>query len=281
MMVRVASLRRWAIVASFLVAPATACNDEPLVVRIVSVEGSGGSGGNAGGAANAGDAGSAGSAGERAMTGGSSAGGGGGDVADAGSGASDAGVQDAAPDGMPADAGADAADANPRLPPLCLRLDNSQSTAVNLVPSYFGALHEDCRVAGLVENPVLHEWGNRLLRWTLDLWGCNEDSPPAGFELVDAQANVTVSSADIALLIDLYLDRTHRLVDLSPGEAAQLRSDLELLAEAASAEPGDDHPNARCDDGSGGAGGAAGAGNAAGAGGLAGAGGSAGSGAVQ
>ena len=273
MMVRVASLRQWAVVASLLAVPATACNDEPLVVRLVSVEGSGGAG-------NAGNAGNAGSAGEGAITGGSSSGADGG-AADAGSDASDAGVQDAAPDGMPLEAGADAADANPRLPPLCLRLDNAQSTAVDLVPSYFGALYEDCRVAGLVENPVLHEWGNRLLRWTLDLWGCNEGSPPMGFELVDAQTNATASSADIALLIDLYLERTDRLVDLSSGEAAQLRSDLELLAETASAMPGDDHLNSRCDDGSGGAGGVAGAGNEAGADGIGGAGGSAGSGAMK
>lgn len=123
---------------------------------------------------------------------------------------------------------------------LCLRLDDPQnpnrifqlSQAVD--DQYLVLISGDCRVGNALHppggTPALAAWRNDLYSWNLDLWGC-KDKIAAGFGLVST-AFQGVTFADAAQLIELYLNASTKVLELTSAEAADLRRDLEQLAKS-------------------------------------------------
>jgi hypothetical protein len=128
---------------------------------------------------------------------------------------------------------------------VCLRLTRPLDIVATLVPAYFGSVHNDCRVARLVdEHPNLAEFGNALTHWSLDLWGCRENGATT-FGLVDEVTALT--AADARVLIDRYLAVATLRLSLSTAEEADMRRALGCLANLAITDPSTtEHALSKC-----------------------------------
>jgi hypothetical protein len=121
---------------------------------------------------------------------------------------------------------------------LCLRLMDPQDPnhvfklSQTVGDAYVLLVFADCRVKGAVYpdggTPALAEWRNALYQYNPRLWGCIAD-PPQGFALVST-AFPDFSTADDALLIDLYLRAATTVLALTQSEVADLRNELQRLA---------------------------------------------------
>jgi hypothetical protein len=130
---------------------------------------------------------------------------------------------------------------------VCLRLTRPGDILETLVPAYFGSVHNDCRVARLVdEHPNVGDFANLLTPWSLELWGCRENGA-SSFALVDEVTDV--SAADAALLIDLYMAVATLRLALSTEEEAEMRRALECLSAQAISDPSTTrHALSKCTD---------------------------------
>jgi hypothetical protein len=212
-------------------------DDEELdIVAGNAHAGSGGASGNGGsstGGGSGGSGGSAGSSGTGAIGGvtggtGGTAGAGAGGSADGGGAAGSAGADagdECEPTGTPYEF---------NWCPALITVNQAPATSAQLVPNYFGLLHQDCRVSALVDtHPDIAQFGNDLTQFTLRLWGCAGNGVTT-FELVPAEfADASIpgfTAADIALLIKLYVQRTKEVLALGPANVKLLTDTLTCLA---------------------------------------------------
>ncbi len=168
------------------------------------------------------------------------------------------GGRDAAPDAAadaPSDVSADTAADSPIGPlTVCARLTDVQDALTEFTGPFIGALRADCRVALLTRDPriaTLPAFGDQLRTFNFSLWGC-DSRPLAGFHLVYQPSSLT--PLDVALLIDIYLDRVRPLLRLSAGEEVAMRRELQRLGDAAQTASSQIYSYSECDAGSGDAG---------------------------
>lgn len=129
------------------------------------------------------------------------------------------------------------------------------------------AVNFDCRIAWVrllyLDDDKRVEFLNQLIAFSTDVWGCIGSSPPQSFDLI--WTPTPLSAADVALLIDDYVEVVKGPLSLTPGEIEDLRALLGRLAEPLLMDPDPgDFSQPTCDET--GAAGAAGAGGHAGAG---------------
>jgi hypothetical protein len=123
---------------------------------------------------------------------------------------------------------------------LCLRLMDPQNKTRELELSkavddqYILLIQADCRVHKANYPPggdggeAFATWRNLLYAYNLDLWGCTGKTP-TGFALLST-AFQEMSEADAAQLIELYLNAATNVLALTAREVADLRRDLQRLA---------------------------------------------------
>ncbi len=121
---------------------------------------------------------------------------------------------------------------------LCLRLMDPQNKTRELDLSkavddqYILLIQADCRVHKANYPPkgalAFAAWRNALYAYNLDLWGCTGKAP-MGFALLSTEFQ-DVSAADAAQLIELYLNAATGILALTAREVANLRRDLQRLA---------------------------------------------------
>jgi hypothetical protein len=117
----------------------------------------------------------------------------------------------------------------------CATIPNPTPTTTNIVPKYFGKVHNNCNVAKLVDDhPALFLFGDALTEFTLQIWGCKPDGVDT-FGLIDGITELT--AADAALLIDLYVEQTVLILQLGPTKEKQLHDALTCLAKSAITNP--------------------------------------------
>jgi hypothetical protein len=120
---------------------------------------------------------------------------------------------------------------------LCLRLVDPQDPnhvfklSQTVGDAYVLLVAGDCRVdraTYLSSATAFADWRNALYAYNLALWGCNPNAP-AGFALLSTELQ-GLSSADAALVIELYLRAATTVLGLTTSEASDLRRDLQRLA---------------------------------------------------
>ena len=150
---------------------------------------------------------------------------------------------------------------------VCIRQTSSPSVlGWDVSRDFESAVNLDCRInwvrllyldpANGLDERV--DFLNQLIHFGLDTWGCLGAAPPQRFDLIWVPA--PLSAADVAVLIDHYVEAAKGPLTLSPGEIADLRTVLGNLAEPLLMEPDPgDFSNSRCvETGSGGESGAGG-----------------------
>jgi hypothetical protein len=155
---------------------------------------------------------------------------------------------------------------------VCVRQTSSPSVlGWDVSRDFETAVNFDCRISwvrllyldpanGLDERV---DYLNQLIHFGLDTWGCVGASPPQSFDLI--WQPTPLSAADVAVLIDHYVEAATGPLTLSPGEIADLRALLARLAEPLLMDPDPgDFSNSVC--GEAGSGGESGAGGQAGSG---------------
>lgn len=140
---------------------------------------------------------------------------------------------------------------------VCDRLTNLVAHADAVSRAYSKAAYADCRVKWVVPlvNSQLVEYKNRLVTWSLELWGC-QGAPVT--ELALAYHQPELSKGDATIIIQHYLDVVDDELDLSPAEHATMKAALERLAAPLIVSASEEPSQAKCpvDMGTGGAGGA-------------------------
>jgi hypothetical protein len=224
------------VLSALTILTALGCGDDEELDVVAGSDAHAGSGGASGDGSTGGGSGggAAGSGGAGAI--GGVTGGGTGGSAGAGAGGTAGGG------GAAGSAGADAGDECPPTGtpqafdwcPALITVNEAPATSAQVVPNYFGLLHQDCRVSSLVDtHPDLAQFGNDLTQFTLRLWGCL-GSGVTTFDLVPAEfAGASIpnfTAADIALLIKLYVQRTKEVLGLGPANVKLLTDTLTCLA---------------------------------------------------
>lgn len=169
-------------------------------------------------------------------------------------------AQDGTNGDMAVDAFAEApADEMSPVVPLCTRLDDPghpdhiNVLSQNVALEYLHLVALDCRVANLSSsNDTTFVFANQLRVFNLALWGC-WSNPPADFGLVPEMIG-ELTSADVALLIDVYLQAAVIVLELSSGEVDALRGSLVDLGALAVTRNANAYALSLCDAGGAGAG---------------------------
>jgi hypothetical protein len=134
--------------------------------------------------------------------------------------------------------------------------------ADNVGRAYGKAVYADCRLRWVIplEQEPLIDFKNRLVIWSLDLWGCQGD-PVTDLALV--YGTPPLSPGDVTLLIDHYMTAAQNELDLSRDEFDELQAALHRLAAPLIVGTSTEPSNPQCMEsgGAGGGGGAAGAGS--------------------
>lgn len=118
--------------------------------------------------------------------------------------------------------------------PALIDPNKALATASQIVPSYFGQIHADCRISPFVDaHPELAQFGNDLNSFTMQLWGC-QGSGVTTFGLVQTgepdSSFPNFTAADAALLIKLYVARSKEIIGLGPASVKLLTDTLNCLA---------------------------------------------------
>ncbi|MES1188427.1 MAG: hypothetical protein ABUL60_31720, partial [Myxococcales bacterium] len=105
---------------------------------------------------------------------------------------------------------------------LCARLSSLVVHADNVGRAYGKAVYADCRLRWVIplEQEPLIEFKNRLVIWSLDLWGC-QGAPVTDLALV--YGTPPLSPGDVRLLIDHYMTAAQNELDLSRDEFDELQ----------------------------------------------------------
>jgi hypothetical protein len=135
---------------------------------------------------------------------------------------------------------------------LCVRLfDPMRPNSANMLSEqvlndYVGRLYQDCNVSKLVKAQLdtFFNFQNDMILYQLDLWGCSQQ-PASGFGITRPEFP-GLTSADVARLIDDYMESATKVLKLSAMEAAQMRGDLTGFGAAAITRQSDEFSLSTC-----------------------------------
>jgi hypothetical protein len=119
---------------------------------------------------------------------------------------------------------------------VCRRLTTNQQLSIMsaMVPEYAGKVHDDCRVARLLDRIVPFEYLNSLQDWGYAFWGCRVE----GVKTFGLAGTVTAFSvADARLLSELYVEVASLRLSMSAKEEQDMRQALECLGIRAASNP--------------------------------------------